>query len=430
MLKSDYGSAEVSFVWVVPFAQPGAGSVVLGRSLDLRCNPPIAPECRHYLGDRPCVYRRACQGCDHYAPYSHRICIIKLGALGDVVRTLCILPELRRRYPDGHITWVSLPNGCRMIREHSMINRVMPFDAMSAMMLQQEQFDLVICLDKEPAPCALAMAIRAKQKLGIGLSRHGTPIPLNRECEPYFHLGLNDDLKFRQNTRSYPHLIYEALGWRYNSERYELPLNEKAADQMRLHLMSEGWRPEDATIGIFVGAGRVFANKMWPAETSIEVIRHLRRGAPQAKIVLLGGPDERSAIDHILYELRRSGESENIIDSGTEHDEPSFVALVDACDVLLSGDTMAMHVALARGKRVVVYFGPTCEQEIDLFGQGEKLIAHVPCGPCYKRVCDQGDVCVKAIVPEDAAAAVLRQLAQCNSPATLPLRVLPLRRTG
>ncbi len=397
----------------------------------MRCNPPIAPECRHYRGDRPCAFARPCQGCNHYAPYSHRVCIIKLGALGDVVRTLCILPELRRRYPDAHITWVSLPNGCRMIGEHPMIDRVVTFDAMNAMVLQQEQFDTLICLDKEPQPCAFAMTIRARRKLGIGLSRHGKPVPLNRECENYFHLGLSDELKFRRNTKSYPQLVYEALGWRYGGQRYELPLNETAADQMRLLLANQGWRPSQRTIGIFVGAGRVFANKMWPAAQTTEVIRHLRASEPEATIILLGGPDERITIDHILYELRDGGEANNVIDSGTEHDERSFVALVDACDVVLAGDTMAMHVALARGRRVVAYFGPTCEQEIDLFGLGEKLVAKVACGPCYKRVCDRGDVCIQAITPDRAAAAVLRQLAACQeTPATIPLPVLPVRKAG
>ena len=55
--------------------------------------------------------------------------MIKLGALGDVIRTPCILPELRRQYPAAQITWVSLPNGCRMLSGHPQIDRLLPFDA-------------------------------------------------------------------------------------------------------------------------------------------------------------------------------------------------------------------------------------------------------------------------------------------------------------
>jgi heptosyltransferase-2 len=312
-----------------------------------------------------------------------------------------------------------------------MIDRVLPFDAMTALVLEQEKFDTVICLDKEPQPCALAMALRARRKLGVGLNRHGKPVPLNRECETYFHLGLSDDLKFRGNVKSYPQLVYGALGWHYHGQRYELPLNESAADHMRLQLAGQGWRPSEPTVGIFVGAGRAFANKMWPAEHTTRVIRQIKAQAPQACIVLLGGNDERPTINRILYDLESGNELQGVIDSGTEHDERSFVALVDACDVVLAGDTMAMHVAIARGKRVVAFFGPTCEQEIDLFGQGEKLIAQVDCGPCYKRVCDKGNACVESISVDAAAAAVLRQLALCGeTDGTIALPILATRRAG
>jgi len=191
----------------------------------------IAPDCRHYRGDKPCFRNQLCTGCKDYAPYAQRICIIKLGALGDVIRTLCILPELRRRHPDAHITWVSKPAGCRMIEAHPDIDRTLVFDPIAAMQLSQESFDVVICLDKEPQPCGLASAMFAKRKLGIGLSDFGTPAPMNDEAQSYFELGLSDELKFEKNRKSYPRLVYEALGWNYAGQRYELPVDESLADR-------------------------------------------------------------------------------------------------------------------------------------------------------------------------------------------------------
>ncbi|MEE9212806.1 MAG: glycosyltransferase family 9 protein [Phycisphaeraceae bacterium] len=389
----------------------------------------IAPDCRHYQGVRPCIHNRLCTGCLHYEPYTERICIIKLAALGDVIRTLCLLPELRRRYRAGHITWVSLPNGCRMIAEHPMIDRVLPFDPAAMMVLQQEMFDMVINLDKEPQPCALAMSLFARKKLGIGLSAHGTPVPINDEAHPYFHLGLSDELKFNKNTSSYPQLVYEALGFKYNGQRYELPVKESARDRIRLRLASRGWRPGDPTVGINVGAGTAFANKMWPPDRTVELIRLLQTSAPGIQIMLLGGPGERPIIDRIIRDLADADSLNGVIDSGTEHDEPAFVAVVDACDVVFSGDTMAMHVAIALGKGVVAFFGPTCGQEIDLFGRGEQLVAAVPCAPCYKRVCDHDNACVESISAQAAADAVLRVLLQVWR-GQLTFRITPLQKAG
>lgn len=375
----------------------------------------IAPDCRLYRGDRPCLHNRLCNGCTHYDPWSHRLCIIKLGALGDVIRTLCLLPELRRLYPAAQITWVSKPAGCRMIANHPMIDRVLVFDNLNVLELTHESFDLLINLDKEPESCALANALFAKHKMGMGLSSHGTPVPVNVEAHQYFHLGLCDELKFRQNAKSYPQLIYEALGLVYRGQRYELPVDETLSDRVRLFLAARSWRPGAPTLGINVGAGHTFAHKMWSAEQTLEFVRQIRREAGDLQIILLGGPDEQAGIERILEALRSTTGDGGVIDGGTEHDEQTFVALVDACDVVLTGDTMAMHVALARHKPVVALFGSTCAQEIDLFGQGAKLPARVVCSPCYKRDCDQNGACMKDLTTEEVVRAVSRALTESRS---------------
>jgi heptosyltransferase-2 len=311
-----------------------------------------------------------------------------------------------------------------MIQGHPQIDRVLPFDALTALTLQHERFDTVISLDKEPQPCALAMSLEAGQKLGVGLSPHGTPVPLNREARHYFALGLSDEMKFRENTSTYPRLIHEALGLGYSGQRYELPRNDDARRRVRERLGAAGVDFARPLLGINVGAGRVFANKMWPAARTTQLIAGLRKSHPEAQVLLLGGPDERPAIDALLAATAGRRKPARVFDAGTDHDEPSFVALVDACDALFSGDTMAMHVAIALGKPAVVFFGPTCEQEIDLFGRGEKLVARPACAPCYKRRCDKNDACIDAVSVDDALAAIGRTLDRLAD-RTLSLPVLP-----
>lgn len=388
--------------------------------------PLFADDCRHYRGDKPCIHNRLCDGCGHRSPAASRVCVIKLGALGDVVRTLCILPEVHRRFPNAQVTWVSQANGCRMIAGHPLIERVIPFSALAAMSLTHERFDAVICLDKEPEPCAMAMTMRAPIKLGFGLGDHGKPVPLNPECADFFALGLSDDLKFRRNTRSYPQLVHEALGLEWRGQRYELPRNATSDQRTREKLVSVGWNPATLTLGVNVGAGKTFANKMWPAEKTATLIRDILTREPAIQILLLGGPDERDIIDDIK---RLIPNEPRIIDPGTNHDEPAFISLIAACDVTFSGDTMAMHAAIALDKGVVVLFGPTCEQEIELYGQGEKLIASVACGPCYKRHCDHANACIDALTPAHAADALARVIAR-RAGRTIPLPIIPRRAAG
>ena len=103
--------------------------------------------------------------------------------------------------------------------------------------------------------------------------------------------------------------------------------------------------------------------------------------------------------------------------------------MVDACDMLFCGDTMAMHVAIALQKGVVGFFGPTCPQEIDLYGLGEKLISTAGCSPCYRRQCDQQDACVGEIPTEDAVKAIAVVLARVTG-HSFKLPIAPVRRAG
>lgn len=366
----------------------------------------ILYDCRHYKGDRPCAQNRLCDGCGRYQPYQGRILIIKIGALGDVIRTLCLLPELRRRHPSSQINWLTSPAAAAFITGHPQIDRVIPFEPFTAQALIHEQFHTLISLDKESGPCGLAMSIPAAAKLGFGLSEVGTPIPLNADAVPLFQLGLSDDLKFRRNTRGYPQLVHEALGFQYTGQRYELPVAPAAVDAVRARLSQQGWNPDRPTLGVNVGAGKVFANKMWTPQRTAQMLSELHRRHSDWQVMLVGGMEEKTTLDQLHAELPWT------IHTRADNSAPHLVAIIDQLDLLFSGDTLTMHLAIARRRGSVAFFGPTCQQEIDLFGLGEKLVASIPCSPCYKHVCDRADACLSAVSIESALSAIERVMHQ------------------
>ncbi len=379
-------------------------------------------DCRHYRGDRPCA--AGIQGvcpptCARYDAMGQRIVIIKLAALGDVIRTAALLPGLKDAWPQSHITWITRPAGTRALANHPLIDRLLPLDADTLSHIVHERFDLCLSLDKEPAPTGLALSMQATEKRGIGLSPHGTPYPLNAECAAYFELGLSDPLKFHGNQKSYPQLIYEAVGLPYRGQRYRLFPTERhraAADAVWHRL---GVRPNDVVIGLNTGAGRVFANKNWPPDKFLALGRRLWQ-RPGWRVALLGGPEERS----VNRELAAA--CPELLDAGCEHDELTFAALVSRCQVLVTGDTLALHVGVALDVPCVVLFGPTCAQEIDLFGRGEKIITGLACAPCYRRQCDKSPNCMDDISVERVLAAVERWA----QPAAPPRVALPVVEVG
>ena len=65
--------------------------------------------------------------------------------------------------------------------------------------------------------------------------------------------------------------------------------------------------------------------------------------------------------------------------------------------VVISIDTLTLHIAIAFKKSVVAFFGSTCPQEIDLYNRGYKIVPDIDCVPCYKNKCDRESTYMKKI---------------------------------
>ena len=58
----------------------------------------LGKDCRYWRGDRPCVFHKSegveCE-CRHYDEVAERVLVVKLDAMGDVLRSTCVLPGIR-----------------------------------------------------------------------------------------------------------------------------------------------------------------------------------------------------------------------------------------------------------------------------------------------------------------------------------------------
>ena len=357
-------------------------------------------DCRHFLGDRPCRFRRMCDGCPHYDPMGVRILIVKLAATGDVLRTTPLLPALKRAHPVSHVTWVTRPDTVELLAGLDEIDRVLALDVDALARLPAERFDVVICLDKEPAATGLAARIDAPDKRGFVLGPHGNPIPANADAEYAYRLGLDDDLKFRENRRSYQEIAFEMAGLAWRGEGYRIAVPDAARARASDLWKGLGVADGETLIGFNVGAGDAFAYKSWRVEGWIELARlvHDRLGA---KVAVLGGPRDRDRVDAVL-----AGARTPVLDPGATPSILSFAALLDRCAAVVTGDTLAMHLALALERRVVALFGSTCAQEVELYGRGTKIVPEIACHPCYKRRCDLAYTCADSVSAESVFAAL------------------------
>ena len=108
-------------------------------------------DCRQFKGGIPCepnkLRNKICKGCDEYDKIETRVLIIKLGALGDVIRTTPLLTRFRKEFPSIHFTWITLSPD---ILPKSEIDEIYKFDFESTYIIRHQQYDIALNLDKSP----------------------------------------------------------------------------------------------------------------------------------------------------------------------------------------------------------------------------------------------------------------------------------------
>ena len=80
-----------------------------------------------------------------------------------------------------------------------------------------------------------------------------------------------------------------------------------------------------------------------------------------------------------------------------------FSYLINFSDVVVTGDTVGLHIAISLDKKIVSFFGPTPHQEINLFGLGKKLVREeLECLNCYDQFpCPYSGKCMSLISAEE-----------------------------
>ena len=376
-------------------------------------------DCRHFRGEKPCGLAEACTGCEHHAPMGTRILVIKLAAIGDVLRTTPVLEPLRRQHQPCHVTWLTDPGAAELLAGTPQIDRLLTYRFESVLELLPQEFDLLVCLDKEPRATAVAMQVRARRKLGFGMTEGGALTILNPESEHAYRLGLSDTLKFRENDRTYQHIVLDALALPTNPVPpylISIPDDERrlAREQLRDHGATAGRR----LVGLNTGCGPVFATKKWTEQGYLGLAAALAAEG-DVTCVLLGGPDEVERNRRIHQRLRETGV--DVADAGCDNTLLRFAAIVSCMDLLVTGDTLALHLGLATGVPTVAIMGSTSSAEIETYGRGTKVVTDFPCSPCYLKVCPLAVTCMEALPVElvlDACRDLLARAPRSERPTS------------
>ncbi|GAB4341946.1 MAG: lipopolysaccharide heptosyltransferase I [Candidatus Abyssubacteria bacterium] len=320
---------------------------------------------------------------------SPRILLVRLSAIGDVVRTLPALSSLRREYPNAYIAWAVEDKASGILEDHPQLDVVLVFErkqivralnnpahwpnAFSLLTgyfsrLRNAQFDMAF--DFHGILKSGLMTFLSRAPLRIGFERRfvkeSSHIFTNRKV-PLDDNGLPRVLRNLELVKPYvsPGNLTEkpilGIGTRHR-EKAETFVREKFG----------GARP---LIAVHPGASRPL--KKWPARSFAQLC-DLLSDSLAARVMLTWGPGEREEAERIRALAKTKPELAMQTTSLLE-----LAALFEMSDLLVSVDSGPMHIGSAVGTPVVAIFGPTdVRVNAPQWPPSQVVSAGIECQPC------------------------------------------------
>lgn len=302
----------------------------------------------------------------------HRLLIIRLGALGDVIRTLPALRAIRHRFPRAHISWLVEEGSRELLEGHPDLDQVilLPRRTLSSEFrrpwhlhrglgrlagvvrrLRAERFDAVFDLHGLLKSGLLARASGARVRFGF-------PRELGREGNHRFltHLLPVPTEVVNRVDRLSRMLSAAGIDPRPEAGCGIFPSDDAFAivDRYLEEALPDVQSNSQGLAVFAVGSSTQQAWKRWPVEHYADLAASLVQRLP-VEVVLSWGPGEKKMAEAVL---EAAGPTQHI------HLAPplrlmELSALLERCHLFVGGDSGPMHLAAAMGTAVVGIFGPT-----------------------------------------------------------------------
>ena len=323
------------------------------------------------------------------------ILIVRFSSIGDILLTTPLLRALRRRHPDAQLVYVTKRAFAPLVADNPHVSRVVALEPREPLVdfagrLRPLAPTHGLDLHGSLRARALRVLVRCrwsgyrKRKIAraalialkLDLYRGAPPV-----AERYFE-------------------AVRRLDVRPDGGPPEFRLGAGARDRV------DGWLAERGLTGAPLAAlapGAAHATKRWPVAHWIALAERLR--AAGLRIVVVGGPDDRGAAQHLAQHAEIATGSFSLQETG---------ALLARARVTVSGDSGVMHMATGVGTPVVALFGPTVQPFGFFPYRGRAVVLERPlgCRPCSaagSARCPLGHHrCLTEITPPEVAEAVER----------------------
>ena len=297
---------------------------------------------------------------------NEKVLIIKIGfsevldnrvdetiSLGDVIRCTAIL----NLYKTDRVTWLTSREAAPLLINNPYIDRVLIYDLTTVLQLQAEHYDTIVNLEKVPGICALTDSIKAWKRFGFRFDTMDGNAEAYLGAQETLELSSSAQIKKKISKNLFLQNLFQIAGANWKGEEYVL-----------------GYQPrskEVYDIGFNPNVGSKLPSKAWSMENWQKLEQLTEK---DCSISWQKGLDN-------LYE---------------------YMDWINSCSIIITNDSLGLHLAIALQKKVIALFGPTFSNEVYMYNRGIIIDTERKknCIPCMKPVCKYKKKCIDYIKPE------------------------------
>jgi lipopolysaccharide heptosyltransferase I len=343
---------------------------------------------------------------------SHRILILRLSAVGDVIRTLPAVKALKEHYPSFPVTWIVEEPSQAFLKSQPEVDEVILFprrrwtEGMKSLTKMWrtigEMLEFIVVLRKRRFDVVLDFHGILKSGLLSFLSGSAKRVGYDRTSTKegnFLFSNVKVKLPKERINRFQRNLsLLKGMGLEVKELKYNLHIPPEDREYIESFFNTPSRFHDRPLIAIHPGSSPKALFKRWMPDQYARLADRLV-GELSASVVFTWGDGELEWVEGIRKEMREP----SLLGPKTE----SLTQLGEVyrhCDLYIGGDTGPMHIASLVGIPAIVIYGPTDPIENEPFGKHIKLRKEVGCNPCHRYSCKEL-ACIKAISADDVFKA-------------------------
>jgi len=335
-----------------------------------------------------------------------RILIVRLSAIGDVVRVLPALHALRNRYPNAQIDWAVERKSHEILSGHPAIDQLLIFERGEGLgenmkaflafckMIRAQKYDWVIDFHGIAKSGFLTRFSGARLRYGFARPRaqEFSFLATNRKVALYtrYMNRIEENLELCKEVEAKVHSLDVLI---------DIPEDVEDTIEAYFHKTFHGAKK---VVAVHAPVDR--PEKQWPVEYFAQ-LADMIMGDGRYEVLLTWGPGQRDTVDAVVKLARCKPHV-----APETPDLKHYAALVAQCDLYFGGDTGPMHIASAMDTPVVAVFGGTHPAQHAPLRKPSQVLYAGPEIPERSIDKENAEALLRQITPEMAYDACVQEL--------------------